>query len=252
MSAFTTVQYEVRDQVAWIRMDRPDSLNAFNDVLRKDLTAALGQAAADAAVKVVVLGSTGRAFCAGADLMSTGSGGGDVVRELMDSYKPVLDGIRTMTKPVIGVAPGVAAGIGASVLMSCDQIVMAEEARIYMAFSKIGLVPDGGATWLLLQNLGYHRAFAMITEGGSLPASECLQLGLARAVVPVDQLEATAAELAKGLCQQSALATGEAKRLLHLATTASYDQVFEAEAITQKTCLDSEESKEAIARFRNK
>lgn len=252
MPAFTTVQYDVRDQVAWIRMDRPDSLNAFNDVLREDLAAALRQAAEDSAVRAVVLGSTGRAFCAGADLMSTGTGNSDVTRELMDSYKPVLDGIRTMAKPVIGLAPGVAAGIGASVLMSCDQVVMAEEARIYMAFSKIGLVPDGGATWLLFQSLGYHRAFAMITEGGSLSAPECQQLGIARAVVAPDQLDATAADLARELCSQSALATGEAKRLLQMAATASYDQIFEAEAVAQKTCLASEESREAIARFRKK
>lgn len=253
MSSYSAIQYKTRGAVAWIRMDRPDSLNAFNQTLREDLLAGLKDAEQNPSIKAVVLGSTGRAFCAGADLMATGSpDDSDVVQELMNSYKPILDAIRSMAKPVIGVNPGVAAGIGASVLMCCDQVVMAEEARIYMAFSKIGLVPDGGATWLLFQSLGYHRAFALITEGGSLSAGDCLQLGLARSVVAPDQLDSTAEALALALSEKSALATGEAKRLLRLAAMASYDEIFEAEAHAQKACLASEESREAIARFKNK
>jgi 2-(1,2-epoxy-1,2-dihydrophenyl)acetyl-CoA isomerase len=253
MSDYTAVEYQVRDAVAWIRMNRPDALNAFNEDLRRDLTAALGRAAGDNAIKVVVLAANGRAFSAGADLMEDNSPDkSDVTQQLMDSYRPILDTIQAMPKPVIGVAPGVAAGVGASVLMSCDQVVMAEEARIYMAFSHIGLIPDGGATWLLFQTLGYHRAFALITEGGSVSAQECLQLGLARTVVPLEQTEQAAADIAATLSERSALATAEAKRLLRKAATASYAQIFEAEAIAQKQCLQSEESREAIARFKNR
>ncbi|MCQ4320120.1 enoyl-CoA hydratase/isomerase family protein [Stutzerimonas stutzeri] len=253
MTEYTAVQYQIQGAVAWIRMNRPDSLNAFNNDLRRDLTAALSQAAGDAAIKVVLLAANGRAFSAGADLMEDNSPDkSDVTQQLLESYKPILDAIQTMPKPVIGLAPGVAAGVGASVLMSCDQVVMAEEARIYMAFSHIGLVPDGGATWLLFQTLGYHRAFALITEGGSLSAGECLELGLARTVVPQGQLETTAADIAATLCDRSALATAEAKRLLRQAATASYAQIFEAEAVVQKQCLNSDESREAIARFKSR
>lgn len=253
MSDYTAVEYQVREAVAWIRMNRPDSLNAFNDDLRRDLIAALKKASADDAIKVVVLAANGRAFSAGADLMEDNSPDrSDVTQQLMEEYHPILAAIRSMPKPVIGLAPGVAAGVGASVLMSCDQVVMAEEARIYMAFSHIGLVPDGGATWLLFQALGYHRAFALITEGGSVSAAECLDLGVARAVVPQDQLEQTATDIAATLCERSALATAEAKRLLRMAATASYDEVFRAEASAQKECLNSEESRQAIARFKNR
>lgn len=253
MSDYTAVEYQARDAVAWIRMNRPDSLNAFNEDLRRDLTAALGRAAGDSAIKVVVLAASGRAFSAGADLMEDNSPDeSDVTRQLLESYKPILDAIQSMPKPVIGVAPGVAAGVGASVLMSCDQVVMAEEARIYMAFSHIGLVPDGGATWLLFQTLGYHRSFALITEGGSISAQQCKELGLARTVVPQDQTEQVAADIAATLCERSALATAEAKALLRKSATASYDEIFQAEAIAQKHCLQSPEAREAIARFKNK
>lgn len=253
MSDYTAVEYQAREAVAWIRMNRPDSLNAFNDDLRRDLAAALKQASEDNDIKVVVLAANGRAFSAGADLMEENSPDkSDVTRQLMEDYHPILDAIRSMPKPVIGVAPGVAAGVGASVLMSCDQVVMAEESRIYMAFSHIGLVPDGGATWLLFQALGYHRAFSLITEGGSVNAAECLELGIARAVVSQGQVEEAAADLAATLCDRSALATAEAKRLLRMAATASYDDVFRAEAVAQKTCLDSDASKQAIASFKSR
>lgn len=253
MTDYIAVEYQTRDAVAWIYLNRPDSLNAFNDDLRHNLAAALQRAASDESVKVVVLGARGRAFCAGADLMeSNPPDKSDVTQQLLESYKPILDSIHHMPKPVIGVAPGVAAGIGAAVLLSCDQVVMAEEARLYLAFSHIGLVPDGGASWLLLKSLGYHRAFALITEGGSVSAAECHSAGITRKVVPQDQIEQAAAEIAGTLCERSALATAEAKALLRRAATASYDEIYQAEAIVQKRCLQSDESREAIARFKNK
>lgn len=114
------------------------------------------------------------------------------------------------------------------------------------------MVPDGGATWLLFQALGYHRAFSLITEGGSISAKECQELGLARTVVPLDQTEKAAADIAAKLCERSALATTEAKALLRKSVTASYDEIFQAEAIVQKRCLQSSEAREAIASFKNK
>lgn len=250
MNDYTAVEYRADDAVAWIRMNRPDALNAFNGVLRRDLLAALGRAAEDQDIKVVVLTANGRAFSAGADLTEQSVGGReDVVAHLMTDYHPIMDAIRAMPKPVIGVAPGVAAGVGVSLLMCCDQVVMAEDARLYLAFSHIGLIPDGGTSWLLAGALGYHRAFALITEGGSVSARECLNSGIARAVVPRQELEHTAGEIASRLSERSPLATAEAKRLLRMAATASFDAVFEAEAIAQKACLASDASRQAIARF---
>ncbi|MCC5858935.1 MAG: enoyl-CoA hydratase/isomerase family protein [Ectothiorhodospiraceae bacterium] len=244
------IDYQVKDRAAWIRLNRPDSLNAFNAALRSGLLEVLERAAEDREVRTVVLTSAGRAFCAGADLLESKPADSDVISELMGEYYPILRRVRSLEKPVIGVAPGVAAGVGASLLMACDQVLMSEEARIYLAFCHIGLVPDGGATWLLCRSLGYHRAFALITEGGSLDARECLRLGIAREVVPGEALDARAAALAATLAERSALATAKAKALLHQAETASFDEVFRAEAEAQKLCMASEESKQAIARFR--
>ena len=252
MSAQPCVTYDVSGAVAWLRLNRPQSLNAVNTALRNDLLATLKRAERDPQVRVVVLGAVGRAFCAGADLMEAKPEGYTVEAELLEGYRPVLEKIIGMAEPVIGVSPGVAAGVGAAILMSCDLVVMAEQARLYMAFSHIGLVPDGGATWLLYQHLGYQRAFELIVEGGSLDARACLAAGLANKVVAADELEARVEAWAGELAQRSALATAEAKKLLRAAATSTLAQAIENETRAQQRCMDSDASKAAIDEFKSR
>lgn len=252
MQAQPSVTYEVSGAVAWLRLNRPKALNAVNADLRDSLLTALKTAEHDPDVKVVLLGAVGRAFCAGADLMEEKPDDHRVEEELLEGYRPVLEKITRMRQPVIGVAPGVAAGVGAAILMSCDLVMMAEQARVYMAFSAIGLVPDGGATWLLYQHLGYQRAFELIVEGGSLDAQACLAAGIANKVIAGDELEAAAEAWATELAKRSALASAEAKRLLRAAATSTLAQAIENEAIAQQRCMDSAESQAAIAEFKNR
>lgn len=247
MSIESTIDYQVSGPVACIRMNRSSALNAFNAELREALVSALNQAERDENVRVVVLGSTGRGFSAGADVTEMTNADYDPEEELRKGYRPLLDKIATLSKPVMGVAPGVAAGVGAAVLMSCDLIVMATEARIFMAFSHIGLIPDGGSTWYLYRHLGYQRAFQLIIEGGSIGADECLTLGIANKVVPKEQLDEVAESWARDLAERSPLATGAAKKLLRAAANGTYDEIFEREATAQGLCFRSDESKAAIA-----
>lgn len=243
------VEYRTEGAVAIVRMNRPDALNAFNTGLRADLLAALEHAERDPAVRAVVLGSTGRAFSAGADLKEPKPPESNVVKVLLEGYRPLLERITRSPLPIIGAAPGVAAGVGAALLMACDLVVMAREARIYMAFSHIGLVPDGGATWLLQRHLGHQRAFQLVVEGGSLSAEECLALGIANKVVTQDELESVTTQWAAVLAERPALATAQAKKLLRMAATASFGDMIEQEAEAQRLCIDSDESRAAVAVF---
>lgn len=252
MSEQSAVLYETSGAIAWIRLNRPQALNAVNTDLRDALLAALKKAERDPDVKVALLGAAGRAFCAGADLTEDKPEDHTVEEELLEGYRPVLEKIRGMPQPVIGVAPGVAAGVGAAILMSCDLIMMAEQARLYMAFSHIGLVPDGGATWLLYQHLGYQRAFELIVEGGSLDAQACLAAGIANKVVAGDELEAAAEAWATELAKRSALASAQAKQLLRAAATSTLAQAIESETVAQQMCMDSAESRAAIEEFKNR
>lgn len=252
MSKFETVDLGIDGNVATVCLNRPSSLNAFNRQLREELLEALRTAAAQPDVRVIVLGARGRGFSSGADLAESPKEGQTVERQLLDEYAPILTLIESLDQPVIAAVPGVVAGVGAAFAMHCDLSVMADDARMVMAFSNVGLVPDGGATWNLLRGLGHQRAFKLIAEGGSLDAQTCLDVGLVTKLAPADEVLARAQEWAAQLSQRAPIALREAKSLLRNAATESYATTVAAEARAQKICLASEDSQEAIQAFMEK
>ena len=147
---YETVNLETRDGAAWIELNRPDALNAWNTQLGDDLHAAVHHAAADEAARVVVITGAGRAFSSGADLKQgfdpTPAGHPDVHTRLTQTYHPIMETIRRMPKPVIAAVNGPAVGIGCSLALCSDLIVAAESAYFLLAFVNIGLVPDGGSS----------------------------------------------------------------------------------------------------------
>ena len=185
-----TVRYEQQDAVAIISLDRPDALNGFTDALRADLHNALQRAANDTAVRAVVLTGEGRCFSAGADLKAGFDSASDrgVEGQLQDEYRPTLEAIADMPKPVIAAVNGFAAGIGLSYALQCDLVMMSEDAFMLSPFTTISLVPDGGANWSLVRHLGYHRAYELSIEGTRIPAARCVELGLANRTSPADSL----------------------------------------------------------------
>ena len=173
MSDFSTVLLERSGPVSLVALNRPDALNAFDEHLRRDLAAAPKQAHADPETRVIVLAAEGRAFCAGADLKAA-KPGRDTQPSLMNEYKPVMDAITKGPKPVVVAAQGACAGIGASLVMASDLAVMEEDSYLYLAFAAIGLIPDGGAHWMLLRAIGKKRAYEMIVSAGRLKAAETI------------------------------------------------------------------------------
>ncbi|MDH3990550.1 MAG: enoyl-CoA hydratase/isomerase family protein, partial [Gammaproteobacteria bacterium] len=150
MSEFETVKYEQEDSVAVITINRPDAMNSFDDALRRDLLAACEEAAGDSAIRAVVLTGEGRSFSAGADLKSGLDPNRSIEDMLQQEYRPVLESIWNMEKPVIAAVGGSAAGIGVSFALICDLLVMADNAFLLSPFTTISLVPDGGLNWLLV------------------------------------------------------------------------------------------------------
>ncbi|NKI16137.1 enoyl-CoA hydratase/isomerase family protein [Spongiibacter sp. KMU-166] len=252
MSDFNTIDVSVDGGVATVCLNRPSSLNAFNSELRKELLAGLRSVAAQPEVRVIVLGARGRGFSSGADLAEAPKEGQTVERLLLDEYVPILSLIESLEQPVIAAVPGVMAGVGAAFALHCDLSVMADDAKMVMAFSNVGLVPDGGATWNLLRNLGYQRAFKLIAEGGSLDAQSCLDCGLVTMLAPADEVLSTAQAWAKQLAERAPIALREAKTLLRNAATQSYATTAAAEAKAQLVCVASEDSQEAIQAFMEK
>ena len=220
----------VRDgAVATVTLNRPDKLNALDRATRWELTGALREVSADAAVRAVVLTGSGRAFCVGQDLAA--------VEELehadetvAGSYNPIAQTIATMPQPVVAAVNGLAVGAGMGLALVCDLRLAADSASFSCAFGKVGLVPDTGVSWHLVRELGRARAFALAATGRSLPAEEALQLGLLNEVVPGDQLAARAAELAGRLAAGPAHALALTKRQFRAVDDVSFEASLAMEA----------------------
>jgi 2-(1,2-epoxy-1,2-dihydrophenyl)acetyl-CoA isomerase len=251
---YETLLYDVRGNVATIMMNRPERRNALNEALNHDLLAAFEQARDDENVRAVVLSGAGQGFCAGADLagfaqMPTPD---QVYDAILNAYQPLMDLITTIEKPVIAAVNGTAAGAGAALALACDLRLMAHDASLMMAFSNIGLVPDAGATWFLVRQLGYSRAYEFAIEGKKLSAELCLEWGLTNRVAPAGRLIDEATEWAENLAQRPTLALGLTKRALDHAARSDLASVIEYEARLQKQTIPSHDHLEGVMAFLQK
>lgn len=241
------VRYERDDSVAIITLNRPDAMNSFNTELRADVAAALEQARDDDAVRVVVLTGEGRCFSAGADLKAGIDR--DVEEILQSEYRPVQEIIATIPKPVIAAVPGSAAGIGLSMALQCDLMIMADNAFLLSPFTTISLVPDGGLNWLLVRQLGYRRAFQLSVESERIPADRCVELGLANKAVPAEELQRAALEWARLLAKRAPLSLAATKKVMRTAADKAWSDAYDMEAKLQGELLGSEDNQEGINAF---
>ncbi|MBU2285432.1 MAG: enoyl-CoA hydratase/isomerase family protein, partial [Gammaproteobacteria bacterium] len=203
----TLVRISSAGAVRTIRLNRPEALNSFTSQMHADLMAALEDAAADPSVRCVVLGGEGRAFCAGQDLsdpmaapeLSPDKPPKDLGHLINSLYVPLVARVRSMPVPVIAVVHGVAAGAGANLALCCDMVVAGRSGSFIQAFSKIGLVPDTGGTWLLPRLVGHARAMGLAMLGDKLPAEEAERIGLIWKCVDDAELASTVESLAARL-----------------------------------------------------
>ncbi len=239
MAQYDTVTVQTHGAVALVSLGRADNLNAFNRALRSDLLRAANAVNGDERIRAVVLTGSGRAFSAGADLAEIQGDDFDVENQLNTQYKPVLMAITDAPKPWISAVNGAAAGIGSAFAMACDLTVMAENAFLYQAFTAIGLIPDGGATWHLARTLGRKRAYELIVSGEKLAASRCLELGLCNRVVAADALLADTLEWAREIAGKAPLSLRYAKQALNTAMETDLAGIIAEEARLQKICVTS-------------
>jgi 2-(1,2-epoxy-1,2-dihydrophenyl)acetyl-CoA isomerase len=251
MSDYETVKYAQDEAVAIVTIFRPDAMNSFNTELRRDLLAACQRAAEDETVRAVIITGEGRSFSAGADLK-------DIDKEasiqdmLQAEYRPVFECIANMHKPVIAAVGGSAAGIGMSLALNCDLLIMGDNAFLLSPFTTISLVPDGGLNWLLVHQIGYRRAFQLSIESERISAERCVELGLANRAVPAESLMEEAVKWAKALAERAPLSIAATKKAMRHATSESWASTFDVEAPLQKKLRESEDSAEGVAAFLEK
>jgi 2-(1,2-epoxy-1,2-dihydrophenyl)acetyl-CoA isomerase len=245
---------EVEGGVGWIRLNRPEKMNAIGTLTRKQLGDAIKQAERDDAVRVVVLTGSGRAFCSGADVTEMVGDGQmrtpeDVGNVLRNEYMPMLTRLRTMPKPVIAAMNGPAVGIGASFALACDIRIAVAGAYLMEAFINIGLAPDGGVSWLLPRLAGTAVAYEMFFTGKPLTAADAHRLGVINRVVSQERFEEEVRELATQLASQPRQAMAAAKRAVNHALESSYEEALEFESYLQEAQAGSPEFVDGVQAF---
>lgn len=252
-----TVRYDRRGAVALITLDRPDALNSFTRQMHRDLWAVLDQAEADPAVRAAVVTGAGRGFCAGADLAEFDfEPGPDLVARadpgpvIDQAFNPTARRIQSLRFPVVAAVNGVAAGAGVSLAMTCDIAIAAPGASFIQAFSKIGLVPDAGGSWFLVERLGLARAMALAMTGDKLPAAQARDWGLIWDVA--DDPLAAALALAERLAAMPTRALVATRALLRDAGHRTLDEQLDAERDTQSALGRTHDYIEGVLAFREK
>jgi len=256
-SDYETVILQQDGAVATITLNRPDSLNAFNETIKAELLDVLKTVERDASVRCVILTGAGRAFGSGQDLadlkhLYEGDEPPELGGMLRTGYIPLIRRICGMEKPVIAAVNGVAAGAGASFALACDMRIASEKASFVQAFIHVGLIPDCGATWFLPRLVGVGRAMELACLGDKISAEEALRLGMVNRVVPPEQLMDVTMELAQKLAAFPTKAIALNKRLFNQAFQNDLEAQLEAEAFAQTTAARTADHMEGVRAFNEK
>ena len=245
--------------VRTLSLNRPAALNSFTTGLHAELLAALEAAAADSSVRCVVLTGAGRAFCAGQDLADpsvapdpTPGAPKDLGHVISTYYGPLVARLRSMPVPVVAAVNGVAAGAGANLALCCDLVVAGRSASFIQAFTKIGLVPDTGGTWLLPRLVGPARALGIAMLGDKLPAEEAARIGLIWQCVDDAALADTAAALASRLAGMPTRALVATREAMAAAQNLDLGAALAEEARIQREMGNADDYREGVEAFRAK
>ncbi len=244
--------FEVKDGVGLIRLNRPDDGNAITLELAGELLDAAGRCDADPGVRAVVVTGSGKMFCAGGDLRAFASQGEGVswyLKRTTQVFHAAISRLNWMDAPVIGAINGTAAGGGLSLALATDLAVAAESAKFTMAYTKVGLVPDGGSTYVLARLVGLRRAKEMVLLNTVLSAQQALEWGLINQVVADDLVLPVALDLARQLATGPTRSFGKAKRLILSGATESLESQMERESRAIATMATSADGQEGIAAF---
>lgn len=237
--------------VRTLTLNRPQALNSFTTAMHAELRAALDAVADDAGVRCVVVTGAGRGFCAGQDLNDAGMSSGEVdVGDVIERlYRPLALRIRSMPVPVVAAVNGVAAGAGANFALGCDLVVAARSASFIQAFSKIGLIPDCGGTWLLPNLVGRARALGLAMTGDKLGAEQAQAMGLIWQCVDDAAFADTVKALAHRLAAMPTKALADTRRAIDTSAAMSYADALRLEADLQRELGHAHDYREGVAAF---
>ena len=247
------ISFEVNQGIAWIKLNRPDVYNAFNRSMALQMQAALDEASQHEAVRVVVITGNGKAFSAGQDLgEAVAPDGPGLERILKEHYNPIIRSIVALEKPVIALVNGVAAGAGANIALACDVVIAHEQASFIQAFSKIGLIPDSGGTYLLPRLIGSQKALALMMTGDKVSAAEAERMNMIFKAIPADSYETFTTDFVTQIASMPTKALALTKKAVQLSWFQSLDEQLDTELTLQVEAGNTADFKEGVQAFLEK
>lgn len=251
---YGTIGVERSDGVATITLDRPEARNAIDLVMRRELLAALDELEADATTRVVILTGAGGHFSAGGDVKTMAAKRQTAAegRARVESLNRFLIRLFEYPKPTIAMVDGFAVGAGCNIALACDMVIASDRARFGEVFARIGLVPDGGGTWLLPRLVGLAKAKELVFSADIIDAAEALRIGLVNRVVPAAELRAATQALAARITAGPPGALALAKALLNRSETVDLATALGFEAYAQAQAITSDDHAEGVRAFLEK
>ena len=246
---FKTVNYSQDELVVIISINRPEAMNSFNAELRSELLLALKKAVLADDIRAIIINGNGRNFSAGADLKDTNDAQKSLEEVLNNEYRPIFNLISDINIPVIASVHGSAAGIGLSLALCCDLMIMSDDAFLLAPFTSISLAPDGGMNWFLVHQLGYRKAFQVCIEAERIDAKYCVEYGLANKCVPAEDLFLETLAWARSIAKRAPLSVIATKKIMRYAASHSWSETYDMEVPTQQKLIDSNDFKEGVEAF---
>lgn len=248
MPEYSTILFSVRDKVAHLTFNRPEAANSLNATVSAEMMDAVVRCEDDADIRALVVSGAGRFFCAGADLKGFYTAGSEL-KSRISVFHATISRLARADFPVIAAVNGAAAGAGMGLACACDLVIAAESARFTMAYTKIGLSPDGTTTYFLPRRIGIGRALELVLLNRALSAKEALDWGIANRVVADASLAEEAHPIAAQLAAGPTRAYRAAKRLMQSGFTESLETQIEMELRSIGAMARTQDAREAIAAF---
>ncbi len=247
------INFEIKDSVAYITLNRPEIFNAFNRSMALVLQVVLDECNSDKNIRAIYLTGNGKAFCAGQDLGELiGENAPGFEQILSEHYNPIITKIRSINKPVIAAVNGVAAGAGANIALACDIVVATSSAAFIQAFSKIGLIPDSGGTFVLPRLIGLQKATALMMLGEKVSATDAEKIGMIYKVFNDAEFELESKKIITTLAAMPTLGLAYTKQALNASMQNNLEQQLQLEDALQYKAAHTKDYAEGVAAFLEK
>ena len=244
------ILFEIKNSIAFITFNRPEKYNAFNREMSLALQDRLDECETNISVRCVCISGAGKAFSSGQDLAEVmDENAPPLEKAVSEHYNPIINKIRNLSKPVLAVVNGVAAGAGANIALCCDLVIASENASFIQAFSKIGLIPDSGGTYFLPRLIGFQKASALMMLGDKISAAEAEKMGMIYKFFPVETFAAEAEKIAVILSQLPTRALAFTKEALNKSLQQDLVQQLQTEDALQQKAAATNDFKEGVAAF---